>query len=916
MKMRALLACLFIAPLVPLAARAQKPVVDTTVFAKWPVVRDVAISNDGRYAGYSVVIAEPFSAYTSQKVELRDLNGDWKVQLPSAGKVAFSNESRKAIFLKTKDTLTIVTLGTSTADYVSPITAFRLFKQNSNEWLAYQLSSADKTLELRNLATTANFSIRGVKDYVVSDDGGTIAVLTESKADSSASPKQVLSIMHLPDAGQTEIWRGSNAHNVVLDSSGTKSVFSVDTRTATDTATALWYYTKSAATPILLADDRSAGIDRDLQLGNATGFTVDGARVLVELKEKRRKATVPDPGVDIWSYTDAKLQSQQLSEDGGGRPRTYLAVINTDSQRRILRLQQTDDRNAFGQTGDFVLFDLRQGDNGDYNWAVTGQPSYALVNTRTGARRILTLGSARLSPAQKYAMGYDGQWKNVYVYEVATGITRNLTGKLPIPLIDRGVLLEPRLQYRPLQIARWLPNDEAVLIYDRFDIWRIDPSGKKAPVNLTNGFGRRHKIVLRLPGMPSYQSGVNPRCIDIDCRILNAFDQTNKNDGFYRIRADGKGDPESLSMGRYAFYAHSANRLSTMWPPTRARDANVYVLQRESVTESLNYFWTVDFKQFTPVSNVHPEKDYRWPTSELLTYRTLDGHTVQGVLYKPADFDARKTYPLIIHYYEEKSDQLNQFHRPGRAGGELDITWFASHGYLVFLADIYDTMRGNGRDAINSVVAAANYLSGFPYVDGAKIGLQGMSFAGYYTNYLVTHSPRFAAAVSVSGSSDLIGEYGDLWGGPIRGNVSKKEFFENRHYRMNATLWERPDVYIKNSPIFDANRITTPILLVHNKRDGNVSFIQGLEFFTALRRLGKHAWMIQYDSSSHGVDLRDDIDFTVRSTQFFDHYLKGAPAPRWMTQGVPARLKGIDSGLDLDVPGKTPGNGLVMRRNK
>jgi dipeptidyl aminopeptidase/acylaminoacyl peptidase len=189
------------------------------------------------------------------------------------------------------------------------------------------------------------------------------------------------------------------------------------------------------------------------------------------------------------------------------------------------------------------------------------------------------------------------------------------------------------------------------------------------------------------------------------------------------------------------------------------------------------------------------------------------------------------------------------------------------------------------------------------------MGIQGHSFAAWETNYVIAHTERFAGAVSSAGLSDLVSNYGELWG---EFGGGRAEQVENRQYRLGVTPWQRPDLYINNSPIFRANRVATPLLIVANKKDANVGFSQGLEFFLALRRLGKRAWMLQYDESSHGEGGKDKVDYLIRMTQFFDHYLKGAPAPKWMTQGVPARLKGIDDGLELDAPWKTPGRGLPV----
>ena len=140
---------------------------------------------------------------------------------------------------------------------------------------------------------------------------------------------------------------------------------------------------------------------------------------------------------------------------------------------------------------------------------------------------------------------------------------------------------------------------------------------------------------------------------------------------------------------------------------------------------------------------------------------------------------------------------------------------------------------------------------------------------------------------------------------------------ETWQLRLGATLWQRPDLYIKNSPIFSADKVKTPILIIHNEHDGNAPFAQGLEWFLAFRRLGKKAWMLQYDEETHGVSFKKNyVDYLIRSTQFFDYYLKDAPAPKWMLDGVPARLKGIDNGLELDSTGRMPGDGLLMEGSK
>jgi acetyl esterase/lipase len=106
--------------------------------------------------------------------------------------------------------------------------------------------------------------------------------------------------------------------------------------------------------------------------------------------------------------------------------------------------------------------------------------------------------------------------------------------------------------------------------------------------------------------------------------------------------------------------------------------------------------------------------------------------------------------------------------------------------------------------------------------------------------------------------------------------------------------------YIENSPLFAADRIQTPLLMLHNDQDGAVPWTEGVQLFAALRRLGKPTWLVNYNGQGHGVsgEYRQK-DWAIRMQQFFDHYLQDAPPAVWMVDGVPAVLKGRTLGLEL-----------------
>lgn len=246
--------------------------------------------------------------------------------------------------------------------------------------------------------------------------------------------------------------------------------------------------------------------------------------------------------------------------------------------------------------------------------------------------------------------------------------------------------------------------------------------------------------------------------------------------------------------------------------PIRARDTDVYIVVKMSAEKSPNLFFTSNFIKYSPITNVYPEGEYNWLTTELITWKTFDGVTSRGILYKPENFDSHKKYPLLVFYYERLSDNLHKFNYPGLSTGSLNIPYYVSHGYLVFIPDIYYKVGWPGRSAYNCVVSGVQYLAKRSYVDVKRMGLQGHSFGGFETNYIITHSNLFAAAMSASGMTDFVSAYGSIMGD----GSSRQRQYELYRDRIGATLWERPDLYIENSPVFRANKVTTPLLMMTN----------------------------------------------------------------------------------------------------
>ncbi len=661
-----------------------------------------------------------------------------------------------------------------------------------------------------------------------------------------------------------------------------------------------------------MADDQAQGVDKGLFItGVPPSFSNNGKHIIIRLQPSVdiRRARLGEAQVNVWSYRDSVLQSVQLLEKSDA---VYKAAITVGSNK-VIRLEQGDESAMLPVEGDFILVHNHSSIH-DYWWPSYSERTAWMVSLIDGSRKRLPtwdMDYFTFSPRGRYFVYGDTRDHQYYSYELQTGRILNISKNIHISLaatdryeVDKGHL--PGTYLRQAGIAAWLDDGSAILVYDcNYDIWQLDLAGKKMPENITNSYALNRHIKFRVLGDDALVKGV-PANADL---LLVAFNTDNKYNGFYRKRLGVKGYPKELTMGPYT-YEHPSFNLRGETPincglrPLKARDTDTWMVSRQSAVEAPNYYITKDFKTYKALTSLAPHKAYNWYTTELINWKQLDGTPSKGILYKPENFDPHKKYPVIFYYYERLSFMVYDWLEPDFTGSSMNIPWFVSHGYLVFCPDIYYTAGHPGKGVVNSVVSAAQYLSKLPFVDKKRMGLQGHSFGGFETNYLVTHTHLFAGASVGAGLSDFVGDYDALRGPPGKENIAAMAAYESSQLRIGATLWQRPDLYIENSPLFRADQVTTPLLIMHNKADPASSWRHGIEFYMGLRRLQKKVWMLEYDNGTHGVDGKDAVDYTIRMTQFFDHYLKGAPAPVWMTQGIPAKLKGIDDGLALDPNGK------------
>ena len=330
----------------------------------------------------------------------------------------------------------------------------------------------------------------------------------------------------------------------------------------------------------------------------------------------------------------------------------------------------------------------------------------------------------------------------------------------------------------------------------------------------------------------------------------------------------------------------------------QAKNAEVFIYTKANVSRPADLYASRDLTHETQLSTINPQqKNYNWFTAELMHWTTPQGHAATGVLYKPENFDPARQYPMVVYFYEKLSNNFYQYHAPAPTPSRLDIALFASNGYLVFTPDISYTIGEPGPSAVEYVNSGVEELKKNRWVDGAHIGLQGQSWGGYQVAYLITQTPMYAAAWAGAPVVNMTSAYGGIrW----ESGMSRQFQYERTQSRIGGTLWEKPEVYIRNSPLFSLPQVQTPVVIMANDADGAVPWYQGIEMFTDLRRLGKPVWLLQYNGEAHNLVKRENRkDISIRELQFFDHYLKGAPAPVWLEKGVPAVEKGRNWGLEV-----------------
>lgn len=895
----------------------SKPIIDSTVFKHWFTVgNNRAVSNDGKYLMYSL-----FNTVETGDIGMviQSIEGTpWKIDFLGVRDGVFSEDSKLFIFQK-KDTLYFLKLGTENIRTVPSVTSYKVPSGDTKQWLAYKLESQE--LVLIDLSTGNENKFSAVADYYFDIGGKVLLIKTnEKKNNNEVSGLQCL---NLSDRSLAKVWLSENPSqnlkNISIDKAGKQVAFIVQEKISDKEENSLWYYKTGLSQAVLKVNNQSKGVDKGLSLSDVIEFSQDGNYIYTFLN--RTPEIVPFPGyikLDIWSYEDTILQSTQLNGGIKIDPESYEAVINL-ADNAVNRLYKT-----FGdyikcrpiEKGDFVV--VANNPSGDRFWLKLQDTNW-LVSLKDGVRKLLPVKGGTtfsISPDGRFLLYYTND-HHYFSYDLLTEKLLNLSNNLPSELFayhneyehpEKGKSnVSSVTDVTPaVGIAGWMEGNKNVLVYDDYDLWLLDLEGKASPVNVTNGYGRKDKIKFRLIAGQEAVCGMKFK----EPILLTAFNSLTKENGFYNIRLNKTKDPELLIMGPYTYY-HS-NREVMQWmeineqaklEPLKAKNKNIWFVMRQRADEAPNYFLTKDFISYKPVTNLYPEKNYNWLNAELVTWKQPDNKISQGVLYRPDNFDSEMKYPVIVVVYQRFSQRLYEYPIPGYSNSFINIPWFVSRGYFVFTVDVHNEIGKRLEAAFISITSGVQSLFNRSYIDSTKIAIIGHSQSGRTIYYTITHTSLFAAALASAGSSNAISAGLSLNGSGYKKNQSRLDLEESAH---GASLWEKPETYLANSPVLLAHRVTTPLIIFHGMIDSGVPWEQAVEMFIALRRNNKKVWMLQYDNGNHGALGMDAVDYTKRINQFFDHYLKGEPPPRWMTNGIRAARKGIDKGFELDYSENQP----------
>ncbi len=746
--------------------------------------------------------------------------------------------------------------------------------------------------QLHLWTTSDTWSLENVTKYSLPKNGKYVAVVTHQKLKHDSSQVKVYDIVTKKlvkefdrnIACELPIWNEDGTRIAFFSSDDTSKTKQYDLCVFDFTSNKTWILgdtlTKDFNVLKGISENRTPIFTQD----NRFLFFGVCDRVKPEIKDTLLESEKVH--VDIWHYQDQEIQAQQLVELAQEKKRSDLYAFRFSDGKIIPLSNDTlSVRVSEKLIGDFVLGTSNESYAIQQQWKSPGLEDVYRISLIDGSIQLLAKALSYpgiLSPKGRY-FTYFVPGQNQYVLmDIDAKKNEVMNSSL------KNIVWNEDVNGQPMEAGPqgWIGFDRTenhVYFKSRLDLWDYQISNQSL-TSLSKDWATKNNVRLDL-----VQWDTDSIYIDLSDSYVTGIDLSTKNEGVYQF------DQEKYNGLRPMIELPA--RISLI---ERAPNKQWYFVRWMTVSHYPELeLWNDRFELQSVLTQTNPQQSsYNWATSELVKWKTYDGQTLEGILYKPSDYDATKKYPLLLYYYELNSDNLHNYQSPRPSASTINPTEYASAGYLVFIPDIRYEIGHPAKSAYNCIMSATDFLlKNFP-IDSLRMGLQGQSWGGYQTAQLVTMTKRYAAAMAGAPVSNMISAYGGIrWGS----GLNRQFQYESTQSRIGKTIWEAPELYIENSPLFHLPNVKTPLLIMSNDHDGAVPWYQGIELYNGMRRLGKPCWMLNYNDDDHNLTkLPYKMDLSIRMRQFFDHYLLLKPAPTWMTEGIPAIDKGEKLGYETE----------------
>ncbi|MFN1835386.1 S9 family peptidase [Balneola sp. MJW-20] len=884
---------------------AQQKVLTIDDYTRWSQIRGTQISNNGQWMAYSL---RPNGG--DDTLHVTSLNNDTKYIIPNASGVVFSNDNKYAAYSISPDEDTrenlrsknqpvhtkaeLLDLSTGEKIQVERMNSMT-FSEDGRFWAVHREKPDDdkskhsgSDLVVRDLSTGVTQNYGNVSEFSFNKRSDHLAYLVDaaemigngvylknlstgsiSALDSDSTRYRDLS-WDDEDAHRSE-WMNKGRSIAVLKGTKVDSLLHIDNTLmvfdpVTDPGRKLSLSTISIDA---FEDEMVISEDRDLS------WSSDGNLIMIGLKEqgpviKVDRDTVAN--VDVFHWKDDRIQTVQERQANRDRNFTWLATYNTSNvkvtpvTRPGLKDAEISDHSRY-----MVVRDEEPYIN-DVNWGVSPADLYR-VNILTGDRDQFASNIKRdmgYSPDGRYFLYQSATEQDtaLIVYDLEEGTNTNISEASETLFMDMDHPYPH--ENPPFGIAGWTADGDYVIVNHKYDLWMLALDGSEA-TNITRGIGDEEEIRFRYLTMDP-----DEEYIDLSKDLmLTAFGKWTKKDGFYALRM-GR-EPRELRFEDASFGR-----------PMKARDADRVIVTRQTFVDFPDYYLTdTRFRRLNKVTDANPQQsEYAWGKRVLIEYENDRGIKLQGTLALPANYEEGKKYPMIVYFYEQMSDRHHQYSMPVY-DDRPHMSTYASNGYLVLMPDnVYEEGRP-GTSSLDCITAATQKVIDLGYADPDKIGLQGHSWGGYQSSFILTQTDMFATVVTGAPPTNLTGFYNNIYGNTGTNHHGIMEIGQVRMGR-GVTPWTHREIYNRENPMFYVPDIETPFMILHGTADGAVDWSQGLEFYNAARRMGKEVVFLSYPDEPHHLRREaNQIDFQIRMKQWFDHYVIGAPAADWMQNGIP-----------------------------